>query len=160
MKCYFRSLSLDKKNTKTKFEKVVRETVGYISRKISKCSQQGAGNKWWHIHTSTNNNDKCTSYVMLVCFVKVSKMHQNIGAQEKGFIKKFILDSISVMQWNAVEDDSLDKTVILWYECVRGHHLYTSYKMYRTVKNSCTKKSFSNLCTFVLKSYRWWSKTV
>ena len=34
MKRYFRSLSLDKKNTKGKFEKVVRETmVGCVSKK-------------------------------------------------------------------------------------------------------------------------------
>ena len=42
-----------------------------------------------------NGNDEIT-YAMIERFVKVSKTHRNIGDQEKGFIQKAILDSISL----------------------------------------------------------------
>ena len=43
-----------------------------------------------------NNKDNKLTYAMIERFVKVSKTHRNIGDQEKGFIQKVILDSISL----------------------------------------------------------------
>ena len=94
MKQYFRSLSLDKKNTKAKFDRVVRETVGYVSKKnVEMFSARCCRYMMAYSYLNTDN-DKLT-YAMIERFVKVSKTHRNIGDQEKGFIQKVILDSIS-----------------------------------------------------------------
>ena len=42
------------------------------------------------------NGDNRLTYAMIERFVKVSKTHRNIGDQEKGFIQKVILESISL----------------------------------------------------------------
>ena len=96
MKRYFRSLSLDKKNTKGKFKKVVRETVvGCVSKKNMELFSARCRRYMMAYSCLNNNNDKLT-YAMIERFVKVSKTHRNIGDQEKGFLQKVILDSISL----------------------------------------------------------------
>ena len=95
MKHYFRSLNLDKKNTKAKFEKVVRETVGCVSKKNVEMFSARCRRYIMAYSYLSENEDKLT-YTMIEHFVKVSKMHQNICDQEKGFLQKVILDSISL----------------------------------------------------------------
>ena len=95
MKRYFRSLNLDKKNTKAKFEKVVRETVGCVSKKNVEMFSARCWRYMMAYSYLSENEDKLT-YAMIERFVKVSKTHRNIGDQEKGFLQKVILDSISL----------------------------------------------------------------
>ena len=86
MKQYFRSLSLDKKNTKAKFDRVVIETVGFVSQqKVEMFSTRCR--RYMMAYSYLNKNDKLT-YAMIERFVKVSKPHRNIGDQEKGLFKR------------------------------------------------------------------------
>ena len=95
MKRYFRSFSLEKKNTKAKFEKLVRETVGCVSKKNVEMFSARCRRYMMAYSYLSENEDKLT-YAMIERFVKVSKTHRNIGDQEKGFLQKVILDSISL----------------------------------------------------------------
>ena len=94
MKQYFQSLSLDKKNTKAKFDRVVRETVEYLCKQNIKMFSMRC-QRYMMAYSYYIKNDKLT-YTMIERFVKVSKTHRDIGDQEKGFIQKVKQDSISL----------------------------------------------------------------
>ena len=80
MKRHFRSNSLEKKNTKAKFEKLVRKTVGCVSKKnvemfSARCQ------RYMMVYSYLNENKDKLTYAMIERFVKVPKTHQNIGDQ-------------------------------------------------------------------------------
>ena len=80
MKPYFPSLSLDKKNTKAKFEKLVRETVGRVRKKNVEMFSARC-RRFMMAYSYLNENNEKLTYAMIKRFVEVSKTHQNIGDQ-------------------------------------------------------------------------------
>ena len=73
MKRYFRSLSLDKNNTKVKFDKVVRKTVEFVSQQNTEIFSARC-RRYKMAYSYLNKNNQLT-YAIINRFVKVSKMH-------------------------------------------------------------------------------------
>jgi len=95
MKKYYRRKALEEKNTKKKFEKVVREAVQSVKQSsvelfAARCR------RYMIAYLKLDEGGGELTYKLIERFVKVSKTHRNIGDQEKGFIQKAILDSISL----------------------------------------------------------------
>ena len=95
-KRFYRNKCLEGKDMKSKFDKVVREAVDFVSKKkhqefLSKMSQLHDG-----IHGHEKKQFTYRTYESIEHFMKMSKTHHNIADQEKGFIQAAWLDSISL----------------------------------------------------------------
>jgi len=95
MKKHYRHKPLKEKNTKKKFEKVVREAAECVKKSSVELFAARCRRYMIAYMNLDNGNNKLT-YNLIERFVKVSKTHRNTGDQEKGFIQKAILDSISL----------------------------------------------------------------
>ena len=95
MKKYYCSKALEDKNTKKKFEKMVRDAAEYVkSTSVEKFSARCRRCMIAYLNLASGNKE--LTYNLIERFVRVSKTHRNIGDQEKGFIQKAILDNISL----------------------------------------------------------------
>ena len=93
-KRFYQSCALGKKNTKHKFNRVVRAAVEHVSKEnVEKFLAQWQRYMMAYLHLSKGDG---FTHAMIKRFVKVSKTHRNIGDQEKGFIQKVILESVSL----------------------------------------------------------------
>ena len=93
-KRFYQSYALDKKNLKHKFNKIIRCSIEYVNKNnieifSARCQQYMMA----YLHLLKADR---FAHAMIERFVKISKTHRNIGDQEKGFIQKVILDSISL----------------------------------------------------------------
>ena len=93
MKKFYRKRALEEKNTKSKFEKVVRQAAECVrTTSVEKFSARCR--RYMIAYMNLEKGDGELTYDLIERFVKVSKTHRNIGDQEKSFIENAILDSI------------------------------------------------------------------
>ena len=86
LKCFYCSLSIEKKRTKASFDKCVRESIEFVRNEH--VIRFGAKYKCYMIaHNAYDKKDPLT-YRMIEHFVKMLKTHRNIVDQDKVFVEK------------------------------------------------------------------------
>ena len=94
-KRFYRNKCLEDKNTKSKFDNVVRQAIEFVSKKnINNFSARCR--RYMMAYMDFKKNNKKLTYESIERFMKMSKTHRNIADSEKGFIEAAWLDSISL----------------------------------------------------------------
>ena len=94
-KRFIHNKGLEAKNTKKKFEIVVREAIEYVRKDhvekfAAKCR------RYMMAYKNIENGSMGLTYEWVERFVKKTKTHRNILDQERGFIEEVWRDSISL----------------------------------------------------------------
>ena len=94
-KRFFRNKGLETKNTKNKFENVVREAIEYVRKDhVEKFSAKCR--RYMMAYKNIENESMGLTYDWVERFVKKTKTHRNILDQERGFIEEVWRASISL----------------------------------------------------------------
>ena len=94
-KRFFRNQGLEKKNTKKKFEDIVRQSIEYV-KKEHVVKFAGKCRRYMMAYYNARNGAHELTYDWIERFVKKTKTHRNILDQERGFIEEVWRASISL----------------------------------------------------------------
>ena len=92
-KKYFRNEGFEKKNTKSKFEQVVRKAIEYVRKDhVEKFSARCR--RYMMAYKNIESGSIHPTYDWIERFVKKMKTHRNILDQERGYIEEVWRDSL------------------------------------------------------------------
>ena len=98
-KRFYRSIKIEEKRTKEKFQKMVRESILFVKMKHvinfgEKCR------RYMMAYNAYDSNGDLLTYRMIERFVKMSKTHRNIFDQDKAFAEKAWKEAILNLDGN------------------------------------------------------------
>ena len=96
-KRFYRSVGIEEKRTKEKFQKIVRESIEFVKKEhVEKFSAKCR--RYMMAYNAFNGDGDALTYKVIERFVKMAKTHRNIADQDKAFVEKAwkeaILDSV------------------------------------------------------------------